>query len=219
MTQTARTSIIAIAALAATGLHAADRSATLDDALAVVGSARRVLAEIPVLTGTEGFSTENFRNEILETRGATPYEAFVTANAVVEIANVSGSPLAQLTQFNAGWAALEVNWALATLLGDSAGAARLLGESNLLVNYQMVYMANVEGAGSAGLGFYPKIEANSLAMTLRRIASEMNLIALIPNALDPEGFIRQRMEVARNRLGNTAEYIHYAGEAFTLLYY
>ena len=220
MTAITLTRISAVTLALTIGLHAAEKTAAVDDALAVIGSARRVMTELPVLSGTEGFSTETFRTAIMEARGATPYEAFVTANAVVEIANASGTIASNLATFNVGWAALEVNWAFAALLGDSAAAARLLQESNTLIDYQAAFMANVEQAGNAGFAsFYPKSEANSHAMILRRIASEMNLIALIPNALDPEGFIRQRMEVARNRLANTAEYIHYAGEAFTLIYY
>ena len=151
MTAITLTRISAVTLALTIGLHAAEKTAAVDDALAVIGSARRVMTELPVLSGTEGFSTETFRTAIMEARGATPYEAFVTANAVVEIANASGTIASNLATFNVGWAALEVNWAFAALLGDSAAAARLLEESNTLIGYQAAFMANVEQAGNAGI--------------------------------------------------------------------
>ena len=217
MTATTRLGIIAVAALWSISLRAAELPDSVDDALQVLGSARRTVAEMPILTGTEAFNPDTFRETLREARGSTPYEAFTTAQDVVQIANASGTTVAQLATFGIGWAALDVNWVFATLLGDTEAAAQLLKESNALINYQGLYMANVE-QGGAFVSFYPKIEANNLALTLRRTASEMNLIALIPNAMDPEGFIRQRLQVVYNRLTNTAEFVHNAGEAFTFYY-
>ncbi len=217
MTATIRPLTIAIAALSSGMLHAVELPTSVDDALRVVGSARNTVAEMPVLSGTEDFDPDTFRETLMEARGATPYESFTTAQAVVQIANEAGTTAAQLTTFSIGWAALEVNWVFATLLGDSEAAALLLKESNALINYQALYMANVE-QGRAFVSFYPKIEANNFALTLRRTASEMNLISLIPNAMDPEGFVRQRMQVVYNSLTNAAEFVHNAGEAFTFYY-
>ena len=217
MTATTRLGFIAVAALPSIALGAAELPDSVDDALQVVGSARRTVAEMPILTGTDEFNPDTFRETLTEARGATPYEGFTTAQAVVQVANGAGTTVSQLTTFNIGWAALEVNWVFATLLGDSEAAAQLLKESNLLINYQALYMANVE-QGGAFVSFYPKIEANNLALTLRRTASEMNLISLIPNAMDPEGFIRQRLQVVYNRLTNAAAFVHNAGEAFTFYY-
>lgn len=217
MTATIRLLAIAIAALSLGMLHAAELPASVNDALRVVGSARNTVAEMPILTGTEAFDPDSFRETLMEARGATPYESFTTAQAVVQISNAAGTTAAQLTTFSIGWAALEVNWVFATLLGDSEAAELLLKESNALINYQAHYMANVE-QGGAFVSFYPKIEANNFALTLRRTASEMNLISLIPNAMDPEGFVRQRMQVAYNSLTNAADFVHSAGEAFTFYY-
>lgn len=217
MTATSRLAITAVAVLSTNALHAAEFPDSVNDALRVVGSARRTVAEMQILTGTEAFDPDAFRQALMEARGATPYEAYTTAEAVVQVANGAGTTSAQLASFSIGWAALDVNWVFATLLGDTEAAAKLLTESNSLINYQALYMANVE-QGGAFASFYPRIEANSLALTLRRTASEMNLISLIPNAMDPEGFVRQRLQIAYNRLTNAAEFVHNAGEAFTFYY-
>lgn len=218
MTTNTRICIIAIGVLSAIAQPAAAEPAWVDDALRIVGSARQTVAEIPVLTGTEGFSIDTFRQMLMDSRGATPYESFVTAQAVVEVANTAGTTVEQLTVFNIGWAALEVNWVFASLLGETADATLLLGESNKLINYQSIYMANVQQGSASFVSYYPKIEANNHALNLRRTASEMNLISLIPNAMDPEGFLRQRLQVTYNRLTNAAEFIHNAGESFSFYY-
>lgn len=208
---------VVLAVISSLAVHAAEVPASVNDALSVVGSARRAVAQLPVLAGTESFDLAAFRAMLIESRGATPYERYVTGQGLVEIANGAGTTAAQLTSFSVGWAALEVNWVYATLLGDEEAAKRLLQESNTLVNHQGLYMENVQ-RGAAFVNFYPRIEANSLAMSLRRTAAEMNLISLIPNTIDPEGFVRQRMQVVFNRLVNAAEFIRSAGEAFTLYY-
>ena len=112
--------------------------------------------------------------------------------------------------FNVAWAALESNWLFATLLGDKEASVRLQRESNSLIAYQAAYMTNVK-KGAAFASFYPRLEANQHAMTLRITAANMNYILLIPNAMDPEGFLRQRLQVVYNRLTNTADFIHSAG--------
>ena len=209
-----RIRIIAAAAISGFVLAAAEKPAAVDDALEVVSAARRAVSTLPVLTGTEGFDVDAFRQLLEESRSATPYQGFITAEAVVTVANTGGTSVERLTLFNVGWTALEVNWLFATLLGNSADARTLLAESNLLVNYESLYMANIE-QGGAFVSFYPRIEANGFAMTLRRTASELNSMMLLPNAIDPEGFLRQRLQATFNRLTNAAEYIHNAGEAFS----
>ena len=205
-------------ALSVPVLPAADQPASADDALEVVASARRAVAALPVLTGTEGFSVEALRQSLSDARGAAPYEDFLTAEAVAEFAKRASTTVEQLMLFNSGWTALEVNWLYATLLGDSESASRLLVESNRLVNLQSAYMGNVEQGTASFASFYTTIEGNSYALRLHRMASEMNLISLIPNEMDPEGYLRQRMQTAYNRLTNTAAFIHTASEAFSSPY-
>lgn len=198
-------------------LEGAQAAPTLEDAIRVVGSARATAAEVALLTGTEDFDIDAFREKLRTDRGAVPYEGLDTAAGVVQLANRGSTTVEQLVTFNVAWSALEVNWVFATLLGDAESASQLLQQSNLLINYEAQYMANVQ-QGAAFVSFYAQNEANQFVLTLRRTASDMNLIALIPDAVDPEGFIRQRLQVGYNRLTNAADFIHSAGEAFAIFY-
>ncbi len=203
---------------AAAGLvtGAADAAPTLDDAIRVVGSARAAVAEIAVLTGTEDFNIEALRRSLRESRGEVPYEKFESAEAIIQFANSGATTVIQLVNFSIGWAALEVNWVYATLLGNTQASSRLLRESNRLVNYEVQYMVRVERGTGAFASVYTRMAANRHAMVLHRVASETNLIAVIPVAMDPAGFLRQRLQVMYNRLTNTAHFVNSAGEAFAV---
>ncbi len=194
----------------------ADAAPTLDDATRMVGSARAAVAEIALLSGTENFSIDALRSTLRESRGEQPYTDFDSSAKIVEFANSGATTTAQLLNFSLAWAALEVNWVFATLLGDEEASSLLMGESNRLINHEIQYMSNVERGRGSFNSVYTRIEANRRALTLRRVASEMNLIAMIPDAMDPEGFIRQRMQVAYNRLTNAADFLVSAGEAFAV---
>ena len=204
------------AATAGMSLGVAGAAPTLDEAMRVVGSARATVAETALLTGTENFDIEAFRNVLREARGEIPYAGFDTATGIVQFANTGTTTVEQLVNFSIAWSALEVNWVFATLLGDTQASSRLFQESNLLTSFESQYMANVQQGSAAFLSFYTQNEANGFALTLRRAASDMNLIALIPDTMDPEGFIRQRLQVAFNRLTNAADFVHIAGEAFSI---
>ncbi len=204
------------AATAGMTLGVAGAAPSLDEAMRVVGSARATVAETALLTGTENFDIEAFRNVLREARGEIPYAGFDTATGIVQFANTGTTTVEQLVNFSIAWSALEVNWVFATLLGDTQASSRLFQESNLLTSFESQYMANVQQGSAAFLSFYTQNEANGFALTLRRAASDMNLIALIPDTMDPEGFIRQRLQVAFNRLTNAADFVHSAGEAFSI---
>ena len=116
--------------------------------------------------------------------------------------------------------ALEVNWFYATLLGNTDSATSLLAESRSLIGQQSWYLSNIlEGSHVVFANYFPKPEANGLAMALRRSAADINVAMYIPDAIDPEGFLRQRLRGVFNRLTNSADFIRDAGEAYTYSYY
>ena len=189
----------------------------LEQALGIVGSARRAVEALPVLTGTEAFDVETFRLSLRELRGDTPYTAFLTAQDVVDLVSTAGTGSDQLMKFNIGWAALEVNWFFATLLGDSETAEGLEAQSAVLMSQNDWYYSNVTQGASVVFAsiFRSRAEAGSLAMILRSSAAGVSIAAYLPDAIDPEGFIRQRMNAVYDRLTNAAEFLRDAGEAYS----
>ncbi len=203
--------------LLATASVAAEVPTGLDQALAVVGSARHAVEALPVLSGTEAFDVEAFRQSLRELRGETPYSAFLTAQDVVDLVSTSSTGSEQFMTFNVGWAALEVNWFYATLLGDREIADSISTQSAVLMSQNDWYFANVIQAGSVVFAsiFRTRAEAGSLAMVLRSSAAGVSIAAYLPDAIDPEGFVRQRMQTVFDRLTNAAEFIRAAGEAYS----
>lgn len=203
--------------LLATLLAATEAPVGLDQALKVVGSARHAVEALPVLTGTEAFDVETFRQNLRELRGETPYTSYLTAQDVVDLVSTSSTGSEQLMKFNIGWAALEVNWFYATLLGDDDMADSLAAQSAVLMSQNDWYFANVIQATSIVFAsiFSTRSEAASLAMVLRSSAAGVSIAAYLPDAIDPEGFVRQRMQVVFDRLTNAAEFIRDAGEAYS----
>ena len=212
--------IIIIAVLSVTILTAAETSVSLNRAMEIVSSARNAVSSLPVLAGTEGFDVEAFRQTLRDLRGDTPYTAYLTAQNVVDLVGGASTAAEQLVAFDIGWAALEVNWFYATLLGNTDSATSLLAESRSLIGQQSWYFSNIlEGSRVVFANYFPKPEANGLAMALRRSAADINVAMYIPDAIDPEGFLRQRLRGVFNRLTNSADFIRDAGEAYTYSYY
>ena len=206
------------AAVAGMALQPVAAAPAMEEAMEVLGAARAAVAEITLLAGTEDLDIEAFREALRTSRGEIPYAGFETAAGIIEVANTGTTTAQQLVNFNVAWSALEVNWAYATLLGDAEASSRLGRESNLLINYEVQYMANVQQGSAAFASFYTQREAHAVTLTLHSAASEMNLIALIPDAMDPERFVRQRLQVAYNRLTNAAAFVKSAGEAFAIYF-
>ena len=190
---------------------------SLRKALQVVGSVQEAVAQSPVLTGTEGFDLEAFRQLLRDIRGDTPYSDFLTAESVEAFAAGAGTYSGFLAYFDVGWAALEVNWAVATLLGEGETAATLAQESQQLLSRHPLYVANVTGQapGQVFAAYFPRYEASGLAMLLRQAAAQASLAAYLPDAADPEGHVRSRLRGLFDRLTNSADLIRDAGEAYS----
>ena len=208
---------IAIASsISLTALSANDLPAAVNEAVRVVGAARSAVLAVPVLTGTEGFDVEAFREALRASRGETPYTRFQTALDVTDLVATGSTYASQLAYFEIGWAALDVNWVFATLLGETDVAESIQAETDWLVANHQLYIINMTGQGGYGVfaAFFPRFEAANLAMLLRQNAATASLEAYIPEAIDPEGFVRQRLRGVFDRLTNSAEIIRDAGQAY-----
>lgn len=214
----ARYRLAAAVLLAVAALPAAEIPESLIEAMDVIGSVRRAVAEFPVLTGSEDFDLEAFRQSLIDLRGGVTYSNFLTANDVTDLVASAGTYSGHLAYFDIGWAALEINWVYATLLGESDTAAALQRECNWLLGQHPLYVANVtsQSAYSVFANLFPRNEASGLAMLLRQSAAQANLAAYIPEAADPEGFVRRRLQGVFERLTNSADLIRDAGEAYSL---
>ena len=180
--------------------------------------ARGAVSAMPVLSGTEGFDVAAFRQALRDSRGDVPYEAFLTARNVTDFVGRATTYSAQLASYDIGWAALEVNWVFAILLGDEEQAKSIQTESNWLLGQHALYLANVAdqpGYVVFASPLYQRNEASNLAMSIRRVAADVNIAAHIPNVIDPEGYVRQRLRSVFQRLTNTADFIRDAGEAYS----
>lgn len=198
-------------------LAGAEVSDGLEQALNIVGTARHAVEALPVLTGTEAFDVETFRQKLMELRGGNRYTAFLTAQDVVDLVSTAGTGTDQFMKFNIGWAALEINWLFATLLGDRTTAESLEGQSRVLMSQNSWYYTNVIQASSVVFAspFRTRAESGSLGMVLRSTAAEVGIAAYLPDAIDPEGFVRQRMQAVYDRLTNAADFLRDAGEAYS----
>ena len=203
---------ISVAALAA-----AEIPASVSEATQVVGSVRSAVLAVPVLSGTAGFDVDEFREALRASRGEAPYTRYLTARDVTDLVATGNTYASQLAYFEIGWAALDVNWVFATLLGDAEAADAIQVETHWLVANHPLYIANVTGQGGYGVfaAFFPRYEAAGLAMLLRQNAATASLEAYIPDAIDPEGYVRQRLRGVFDRLTNSAELIRDAGQAYS----
>ena len=218
MTTKRQTMILALASLQVVISAAAEIPRPAQSAMEVVGMARAAVSAMPVLSGTEGFDVAAFRQALRDSRGDVPYEAFLTARNVTDFVGGATTYSAQLASYDIGWAALEMNWVYAILLGDEEQATSIQTESNWLLGQQALYLANVAdqpGYVVFASPFYQRNEASNLAMSIRRVAADVNIAAHIPDAMDPEGYVRQRLRSVFQRLTNTADFIRDAGEAYS----
>ena len=218
MTIKRHTTILAIASLQVAAASAAEIPDSTRSAMRVVGMARAAVSAMPVLTGAEGFDVAAFRQALRDSRGDTPYQAFLTARDVTDFVGGATTYSAQLASYEIGWAALEVNWVYAILLGDEEQARSIQTECNWLLGQHPLYLSNVADQPSYVVfasPFYQRNEASNLALSIRRVAADVNIAAHIPNAIDPEGFVRQRLQSTFRRLTNSADFIRDAGEAYS----
>lgn len=198
-------------------LPSAENPEPLRKALQVVGSVREAVAQSPVLTGTEGFDLDAFRQILRDIRGDTPYTDFLTAESVESFAAGVGTYSGHLAYFDVGWTALEVNWAVATLLGEGELADTLSKESQRLLSRHPLYVANVTSQAPRQVfaAYFPRYEASAQALFLRQAAAQAILAAYLPDAADPEGHVRGRLRGLFDRLTNSADLIRDAGEAYS----
>ena len=218
MTNKRQTMILAIASLQVGVAYAAEIPDSAHSAMKVVGMARAAVSEMPVLTGAAGFDVDVFRQALRDSRGDVPYQAFLTARNVTDFVGGATTYSAQLASYDIAWAALEVNWVYAILLGDEDQANSIQTESNWLLGQHDLYLSNVVDQPSYVVfasTLYQRNEASNLAMSIRRVAADVNIAAHIPNAIDPEGYVRQRLQSVFRRLTNTADFIRDAGEAYS----
>ena len=210
--KTVATWSISVAALAA-----AELPASVSEAMQVVRSVRSAVLAVPVLSGTESFDVDSFREALRASRGEAQYTRYLTARDVTDLVATGNTYASQLTYFEIGWAALDVNWVFATLLGDTEVADAIQAETNWLVANHPLYILNVAGQGGYGVfaAFFPRYEAANLAMLLRQNAATASLEAYIPDAIDPEGYVRQRLRGVFDRLTNSAQLIRDAGQAYS----
>ena len=213
-----QTMVLAIASLQLAFVCGAEISESNRPAMEVVGVARASVSAMPVLSGAEGFDVDAFRQALRDLRGDVPYQAFLTARNVTDFVGGAGTYSAQLASYDIGWAALEVNWVYATLLGEEEQASTIQAESNWLLGQHDLYLSNVINQPSYVVfasPYYQRNEAGSLAMAIRRAAADINIAAHIPDSVDPEGYVRQRLRSLFTRLTNTAELIRDAGAAYS----
>lgn len=168
-----------------------------------------------VLTGTEGFNIDGFRSALTANGG--PYNEHRTAQAVLQDIGSAGSIGV------AGWMAymaigavnLELNWAYATLLGDSIAADRFKSEASRLSETDLPPgVGQISGPPSTYdlFGTFSPSEAQVLArglsLTLRGAAIIITGEAAgITDAIDPEGFVRQSLRSQREILVDVADSI------------
>ena len=218
MTIKKHTMILAIASMQVAVASAAELPDSAQSAMKVVRMARAAASAIPVLTGAEAFDVAAFREALRDSRGDVPYQAFLTARDVTDLVGGATTYSAQLASYDIGWAALEVNWVFAILLGDDEQARSIQTECNWLLGQHDLYLSNVADQPSYVVfasPYYQRNEASNLSMSIRRVAADVNIAAHIPNAIDPEGYVRQRLRSVFHRLSNTADFIRDAGEAYS----
>lgn len=183
-----------------------------------VAAAHRVEITTPVLTGTEGLDVDGVR-QLFGVHGELAIPGFETAQGVLDAIAGTSTGASRLTSLEIGLAALEYNWFVATLVGDQPLSTRLSGEIRSLM---AVYDTMADDLVTPTIltpfasAFYPRIEAGQLVMSLRRMAGSAVFRMHIPQIVDPEGYLRQRMNATYARLTNTADLIMDAAEAYSL---
>ncbi|MDE0262799.1 MAG: hypothetical protein OXJ37_10405 [Bryobacterales bacterium] len=183
-----------------------------------VAGAHHVEIAAPVLTGTEGLDVDGVR-QLFGVSGELAIPGFETAQGVLDGIAGTSTGASRLTSLEIGLAALEYNWFVATLVGDQPRSSELAAEVRSLI---AVYDTMADDVVTPTIlppfasAFYPRIEAGQLVMSLRRMAGSAIFRMHIPQVVDPEGYLRQRMNATYARLANTADLIMDAAEAYSL---
>ena len=182
-----------------------------------VASAQRVNTAIPVLTGTENLDVDSVRQQF-RVEGELAIPGYDTAQGILDLIAGTSTGASRLTSLEIGLAALEYNWFVATLLGNQSLSATLAAEvRSLMAVYDEIADDLVTPTVLTPFGsvFYSRSEAGQLVMSLRRMAGSAIFRLHIPQAVDPEGYLRQRMTATHSRLTNTADLIMDAAEAYS----
>lgn len=210
--------IMLSATLCVASAASAELPGELEDVARIVASARRVDMALPVLTGTEGLDVDTVRQRY-GVHGQLAVPGYETAQGILDLIAGTSTGASRLTSLEIGLAALEYNWFVATLVGDQALSSRLSGEVlSLMAVYDTIADDLVTPTILTPFAsvFYPRIEAGQLVMSLRRMAGSAIFRMHIPHIVDPEGYLRQRMNATYARLTNTADLIMDAAEAYSV---
>ncbi|MDE0124008.1 MAG: S1 family peptidase [Bryobacterales bacterium] len=178
-----------------------------------------------VLTGAEAvLDLAGYREWLF--RSGTPYLDTRDSSDVAEkVRNIEAEALGATVRLSVetiGWAELVVNWAWATILGDSAlahgfmDAAMTVQESHQ-AHVDKVVLSNPRPSLYELFGTFNEWETGErrtyLVLVLRSKAQWVDDISsYMPNDIDPTGYIRQRLWNARNSLISTSEIVQGLGE-------
>lgn len=212
------TKIVVSVALCVVTASSEELPSELQDVARTLASAQRVHMASPVLTGTEGFDVDAVRQRY-GVHGELALPGYETAQGILDAIAVTSTGASRLTSLEIGLAALEYNWFVATLVGDQSLSSSLAGEiRSLMAVYDTIADDLVTPTILTPFAsvFYPRIEAGQLVMSLRRMAGSAIFRMHIPRIVDPEGYLRQRMNATYARLTNTADLIMDAAEAYSL---
>ena len=209
--------LVLSATLCVATASSAELTAELEDVAKMLASAQRANMAQPVLTGTEGLDIETVRQRY-GVHGQLALPGYETAQGILDLIAGTATGSSRLTSLEIGLAALEYNWFVATLVGDQALSSSLSGEiRSLMAVYDTIADDLVTPTTLTPFAsvFYPRIEAGQLVMSLRRMAGSAIFRMHIPQIVDPEGYLRQRMNATHARLTNTADLIMDAAEAYS----
>ncbi len=201
-------------------LQAESLAPPFERSLRAVIAAQAVEAEIPVLSGTEGFDVEDYRARFGAVLTALAPEQKAAQDVLDDLAG-SRSGAERLASFEIAVAALEYHWFVATVVGNQDLAATLDAEIFKLRQVRAAVVRQLVSPGEINPFvslFYTRPEAGQLAMQLRWIASSSAFNQSLPEAVDPEGFLSARMRTVHARLANTADLVMAAAEAFAVYY-
>ena len=160
------------------------------------------LSTKPVLTGSEMFSVDSFR-AILETQDPSA-NGYQTAREVLIAANgVRAGPfgvVGETATHLIGWAQLWRNWALATMLGDGLKADQYLGDA-----YEIWEVMGSTNDSDPSSRYLSASDSAALSITLSGLLRSTaggigDDAAVIPQAVDPEGYVRQRLSFVYDHL-------------------
>lgn len=212
------TKIVLSVALCVVTASSEELPAELQEVARTLASAQRVHMASPVLTGTEGLDVDAVRQRY-GVHGELALPGYETAQGILDAIAVTSTGASRLTSLEIGLAALEYNWFVATLVGDQPLSSRLSAEiRSLMAVYDTIAgdLVTPTILTPFASAFYPRIEAGQLVMSLRRMAGSAIFRMHIPQIVDPEGYLRQRMNATYARLTNTADLIMDAAEAYSL---